>query len=45
MGRLIIDTSGYLAGTAAKHPLSEAIREVLRAVAEPPAAWPHATAT
>lgn len=40
MGRLIIDTSGYLAGTAAKHPLSEAIREVLRAVAEPPVVSP-----
>jgi predicted nucleic acid-binding protein len=40
MGRLIIDTSGYLAGTAAKHPLSEAIREILRTAAEPPVVSP-----
>lgn len=40
MGRLIIDTSGYLAGTAAKHPLSEAIRDILRAAAEPPVVSP-----
>jgi hypothetical protein len=38
--RLIIDTSGYLAGTAAKHPLSEAIRDILRAAAEPPVVSP-----
>jgi predicted nucleic acid-binding protein len=40
VGRLIIDTSGYLAGTAAKHPLSEAIREILRTAAEPPVVSP-----
>lgn len=40
MGRLIIDTSGYLAGTAAKHPLSGAIREVLSRVTEPPVVSP-----
>jgi predicted nucleic acid-binding protein len=40
MGRLIIDTSGYLAGTAAKHPLSEAIRDILRTAAEPPVVSP-----
>jgi uncharacterized protein len=40
VGRLIIDTSGYLAGTAAKHPLSEAIRDILRAAAEPPVVSP-----
>jgi len=40
VGRLIIDTSGYLAGTAAKHPLSEAIRDILRTAAEPPVVSP-----
>jgi predicted nucleic acid-binding protein len=40
VGRLIIDTSGYLAGTAAKHPLSGAIREVLSRVTEPPVVSP-----
>ena len=40
MGRLIIDTSGYLAGASAKHPLSGAIREVLRTAAEPPVVSP-----
>lgn len=36
MRRLIIDTSGCLAGTAAKHPLSAAVREILDAVTGPP---------
>ena len=40
MGRLIVDTSGYLAGTAAKHPLSAAVRKVLSQVAEPPVVSP-----
>jgi uncharacterized protein len=40
VGRLIIDTSGYLAGASAKHPLSGAIREVLRTAAEPPVVSP-----
>jgi uncharacterized protein len=40
MGRLIVDTSGYLAGTTAKHPLSEAIRDILRTAAEPPVVSP-----
>lgn len=40
MGRLIIDTSGYLAGTAAKHPLSAVIRDILRTAAEPPVVSP-----
>lgn len=40
MGRLIIDTSGYLAGTAAKHPLSAAVREILESVTEPPVLSP-----
>ena len=36
MGRLIIDTSGYLAGTAARHPLSDVVQDILRTVTEPP---------
>ena len=40
MGRLIIDTSGYLAGASAKHPLSGAIRDILRTAAEPPVVSP-----
>lgn len=36
MARLIIDTSGYLAGTASKHPLSESMRDILSRVTEPP---------
>lgn len=40
MGRLIIDTSGYLVGTAAKHPLSAAVREILGLVTEPPVLSP-----
>jgi predicted nucleic acid-binding protein len=40
VGRLIIDTSGYLAGTAAKHPLSEVIQDILRTVTEPPVVSP-----
>ena len=40
MGRLIIDTSGYLAGTAAKHPLSAAIRDILSRATEPPVVSP-----
>ena len=40
MGRLIIDTSGYLAGAAAKHPLSEAIRGILSRASEPPVVSP-----
>jgi predicted nucleic acid-binding protein len=40
VGRLIIDTSGYLAGTAARHPLSEVIQGILRTAAEPPVLSP-----
>jgi predicted nucleic acid-binding protein len=40
VGRLIIDTSGYLAGTAAKHPLSAAIQDILRTAVDPPVVSP-----
>lgn len=41
MARLIVDTSGYLAGTATKHPLHDAVREVLRdSGGEPPVVSP-----
>lgn len=40
MGRLIIDTSGYLAGTAAKHPLRGAVRNILHEASEPPVVSP-----
>jgi uncharacterized protein len=40
VGRLIIGTSGYLAGTAAKHPFSEAIRDILSRATEPPVVSP-----
>ncbi len=40
MGRLIVDTSGYLAGTAARHPLSDAVRDLLRTASEPPVLSP-----
>jgi hypothetical protein len=40
VGRLIVDTSGYLAGTAAKHPLSETIQDILRTAVEPPVISP-----
>jgi predicted nucleic acid-binding protein len=40
MARLIVDTSGYLAGTATKHPLHDAVREVLRDSGEPPVVSP-----
>ncbi|SNQ49046.1 Ribonuclease VapC26 [Frankia canadensis] len=44
MGRLIVDTSGYLAGTAARHPLCGAIQSILRAVMEPPVISPFVIA-
>jgi predicted nucleic acid-binding protein len=40
MARLIVDTSGYLAGTATKHPLHDVVREVLRDSGEPPVVSP-----
>lgn len=40
MAQLIIDTSGYLAGTAAAHPLHDAVREVLGSVRHPPVISP-----
>ena len=40
MGRLIVDTSGYLAGTAARHPQSDVIQDILRTVTEPPVVSP-----
>lgn len=40
MARLIVDTSGYLAGTATKHPLHDVVREVLRDSSEPPVVSP-----
>lgn len=40
MARLIIDTSGYLAGVFAKHPEHAAVREVLAKVNQPPVLSP-----
>jgi predicted nucleic acid-binding protein len=40
VSRLIIDTSGYLAGTIAKHPLNRAIRGILADASEPPVVSP-----
>ncbi len=40
MARLIIDTSGYLVGTIPKHPLYDAVREVLTGADQPPVVSP-----
>ena len=40
MARLIIDTSGYLVGTIAKHPLYGAVRAVLNGADQPPVVSP-----
>ncbi len=40
MARLIIDTSGYLAGMIKSHPLRAAIREILAEAHEPPVISP-----
>ena len=36
MTRLIIDTSGYLVSTIARHPLHEAVRDLLDRAEQPP---------
>jgi predicted nucleic acid-binding protein len=40
VARLIIDTSGYLAGTIPKHPLYGTVREVLTGADQPPVVSP-----
>jgi hypothetical protein len=40
VGQLIIDTSGYLAGTAAMHPLHDAVLKVLGGTSQPPVISP-----
>jgi len=40
VAQLIIDTSGYLAGTVAKHPLHEAVLTILGSVRQPPVISP-----
>jgi predicted nucleic acid-binding protein len=40
VARLIVDTSGYLAGMIKAHPLRPAVREVLAEVDEPPVISP-----
>lgn len=40
MAQLIIDTSGYLAGTAARHPLHNAVLKVLGSARQPPVISP-----
>jgi uncharacterized protein len=40
MARLILDTSGYLAGVNVKHPLHAAVNRVLASVDEPPVLSP-----
>ncbi len=40
MAQLIIDTSGYLAGTAATHPLHDTVLEILGSVRQPPVISP-----
>lgn len=40
MARLIVDTSGYLAGMTKTHPLAPTIREILVASEEPPVISP-----
>lgn len=40
MAQLIIDTSGYLAGTAARHPLRDAVLKILGNVRQPPVISP-----
>jgi len=38
--RLVIDTSGYLLSTIAKHPLHQAVRDILDRVDQPPIVSP-----
>jgi predicted nucleic acid-binding protein len=40
VAQLIIDTSGYLAGTAARHPLHNAVLKVLGSARQPPVISP-----
>ena len=40
MTRLIIDTSGYLVSTIARHPLHEAVRDLLDRADQPPIVSP-----
>jgi uncharacterized protein len=40
VAQLIIDTSGYLAGTAATHPLHDTVLEILGSVRQPPVISP-----
>ncbi|MGH3286994.1 MAG: hypothetical protein ACRDPD_20310 [Streptosporangiaceae bacterium] len=40
MAQLIIDTSGYLAGTAAKHPFHDAVLKILGSARQPPVISP-----
>lgn len=40
MAQLIIDTSGYLAGTAAAHPLHDAVLKLLGSARQPPVVSP-----
>ncbi len=40
MAQLIIDTSGYLAGTATAHPLHDTVLNILGSVRQPPVVSP-----
>lgn len=40
MAQLIIDTSGYLAGTAPAHPLHDTVLKILGSVRQPPVVSP-----
>lgn len=40
MAQLIIDTSGYLAGAVVKHPLNDAVLEILGSASQPPVISP-----
>ena len=40
MAQLIIDTSGYLAGTVARHPLHDAVLKILSGARQPPVVSP-----
>jgi uncharacterized protein len=44
VARLIIDTSGYLAGMTKAHPLASAVREILFAAELPPVVSPFVVA-
>ena len=40
MAQLIVDTSGYLAGTAVKHPMHDAVLKILGSARQPPVISP-----